>query len=127
MSDAANPPIEIYESPTFKKAFKRLSETHQDLVDKEIDKIEQTPELGERKKGDLAHLWVHKFKLDGRETLIGYSWQAQRLELYLLNLGPHENFYRELIDATQEAKAAVAEGRFVTESVAEHMRRIKGD
>ncbi len=95
MSDAANPHIEIYESPTFKKAFKRLSETHKDLVDDEIGKIEHNPELGERKKGDLAHLWVHKFKLDGRETLLGYSWQAQRLELYLLNLGPHENFYQD--------------------------------
>lgn len=95
MSDAANPPIEIYESPTFKKAFKRLSEAHKDLVDDEIGKIEQNPELGERKKGDLSHLWVHKFKLDGRETLLGYSWQAQRLTLYLLNLGPHENFYQD--------------------------------
>ncbi len=92
MSDAANPQLEIYESPTFKKAFKRLSETHKDLVDDEIGKIEQNPELGERKKGDLAHLWVHK---DGRETLLGYSWQAQRLTLYLLNLGPHENFYQD--------------------------------
>ncbi|HEY0893981.1 MAG TPA: type II toxin-antitoxin system RelE/ParE family toxin [Cellvibrio sp.] len=95
MSDAQNPAIEIYESPTFKKAFKRLSEAHKDLVDDEIGKIEQNPELGERKKGDLSHLWVHKFKLDGRETLLAYSWQAQRLELYLLNLGPHENFYQD--------------------------------
>lgn len=95
MPDAQNPRIEIYESPTFKKAFKRLSEAHKDLVDDEIGKIEQNPELGERKKGDLAHLWVHKFKLDGRETLLGYSGQAQRLELYLLNLGPHENFYQD--------------------------------
>ena len=95
MSDAQNPAIEIYESPTFKKAFNRLSDAHQDLVDGEIGKIEQNPELGERKKGDLAHLWVHKFKLDGREALLGYSWQAQRLALYLLNLGPHENFYQD--------------------------------
>ena len=120
MLDATNPQIEIYESPSFKKAFKRLSEAHKDLVDDEIGKIEQNPELGERKKGDLAHLWVHKFKLDNRDTLLGYSWREQRLELYLLNLGSHY----ELAVAAQEAKAAVAEGRFVTESVTDHMRRI---
>lgn len=33
----------------------------------------------------------------------------------------------ELAMAVQEAKAAVAEGRSVTESVAEHMRRISDD
>lgn len=95
MSEEENKTIEIYESPTFKKAFKRLSEEHKDAVDDEIGKIEQNPEIGERKKGDLSHLWVHKFKLDNRETLLGYSWQEEQLELYLLNIGPHENFYQE--------------------------------
>lgn len=33
----------------------------------------------------------------------------------------------ELAMAVQEAKAAVAEGRFVTESVADHMHRISND
>lgn len=88
MSEEKSRAIEIYETPTFQKAFKRLSEKHKDMVDDEIGKIEQNPEIGERKKGDLSHLWVHKFKLDNRETLLGYSWKEQQLELYLLNLAP---------------------------------------
>jgi hypothetical protein len=27
-------------------------------------------------------------------VLLGYSWKAAKLELHLLNLGPHENFYQ---------------------------------
>jgi len=90
-----NSQFEIIQSRTFEKALNRLSEDQKDLVDEQIAKIEKNPEIGVRKKGDLSHLWVHKFKLDGRETLLGYSFVEQKLELYLLNLGPHENFYDE--------------------------------
>lgn len=86
--------IEIYQSNVFRKSLARLSEKQQDLVDDEIGLIAENPAIGERKKGDLSHLWVHKFKLDGRETLLGYSWVEQKLELYLLHFGSHENFYK---------------------------------
>lgn len=95
MSDANEPAIEVFQSRTFEKAFNRLSEVHKDLVDNEIGRIIHIPDLGERKKGDLSHLWVHKFKLDGQEVLLGYSWVEKKLELYLLNLAAHENFYKE--------------------------------
>jgi mRNA-degrading endonuclease RelE of RelBE toxin-antitoxin system len=91
-----NPQFEIIQSRTFEKALNRLSEDQKDLVDEQVAKIEENPEIGARKKGDLSHLWVHKFKLDGRETLLGYSFVEQKLELYLLNLGPHENFYDQV-------------------------------
>jgi mRNA-degrading endonuclease RelE of RelBE toxin-antitoxin system len=102
MSEEKRPVIEIRQTRVFEKAFDRLSESHKDLVDLEIGKIEKSPEIGQQKKGDLSHLWVHKFKVDGRETLLGYSWQAHELVIYLLNLGPHENFYR---DAKKRRKA----------------------
>ena len=95
MSEESGPTLEIYQSPKFEKVFGRLSDDDKDAVDEEIDLLEKDPELGTQKKGDLSHLWVHKFKLDGRETLLGYSWSEGKLELYLLNLGPHENFYRD--------------------------------
>lgn len=87
--------IEVFKSTTFDKAFKRLTDAQCDLVEDEIDKIIEDPEIGEQKKGDLSHLWVHKFKMDGREVLLGYSWAEATLTIYLLNIGPHENFYRE--------------------------------
>ena len=87
--------IEIEQTPTFKKAFKRLSEGQKDLVDEEIGKIVDDPDIGERKKGDLSHLWVHKFKMDGQQVLLGYSWNERGLVITLMNVGPHENFYKE--------------------------------
>lgn len=87
--------IEVQQTPTFKKAFKRLSEKQKDLVDDEIDKIIADPELGEQKRGDLSHLWVHKFKMNDQQVLLGYSWNELGLVITLMNVGPHENFYRE--------------------------------
>lgn len=87
--------IEIQQTPTFKKAFRRLSEKQKDLVDDEIGRIVDDPDIGERKKGDLSHLWVHKFKMDGQQVLLGYSWNEQGLVITLMNVGPHENFYQE--------------------------------
>jgi mRNA-degrading endonuclease RelE of RelBE toxin-antitoxin system len=85
--------IAVFETPTFKKVFKKLSNKYKDLVDDEIDLIIKNPEIGEQKKGDLSHLWVHKFILNNKQVLLGYSWKEEKLELWLLNLAPHENFY----------------------------------
>jgi hypothetical protein len=88
--------IDVYETPTFRKAFRRLTEAEKVTVEDEIDKIIKTPELGERKKGNLAHLWVHKFNLTNQQALLGYSWKELELQLYLLNIASHENFYRDI-------------------------------
>jgi len=85
--------IDVYETPTFKNAYKRLTHTEKDLIDDEIDSIVADPEIGTQKKGDLSHLWVHKFTMNKQQVLLGYSWKETELELYLLNVGPHENFY----------------------------------
>jgi len=86
--------IEVFETPTFRKALKRLAEGEIVLIEDEIDKIITDPDIGEQKKGDLAHLWVHKFNMNNHRVLLGYSWQESELKLYLLNIGPHENFYQ---------------------------------
>jgi mRNA-degrading endonuclease RelE of RelBE toxin-antitoxin system len=87
--------IEVRQTRVFKKAYKRLSQNQQDLVDDEIDKIIENPDLGTRKKGNLSHLWVHKFKMNSAEVLLGYSWNEGALVITLMNVGPHENFYEE--------------------------------
>ena len=87
--------IEVFLSPTFSKALKKLSVQDQSKVEDEIDNIIDQPELGQQKKGDLSYLRVHKFMLNRQQTLLGYSWQAARLTIYLLNLGSHENFYQK--------------------------------
>ena len=73
-----------------------MSEKQCEIVEDEIDKIIDNPELGVRKKGDLSHLWVHKFKLEKQQVLLGYSWIEDKLELYMLSFGPHENYYNAM-------------------------------
>ncbi|MCU6664207.1 MAG: type II toxin-antitoxin system RelE/ParE family toxin [Silvania sp.] len=87
--------IEVYQSSRFEKAFNRLTKSDQDSVDDEIDRIIENPEIGERKKGDLSYLWVHKFYMGKQQYLLGYTWVDLRLEIYLLSLGTHENYYDE--------------------------------
>lgn len=89
-----NREIDVYQSNRFEKALDKLPEKLQQIVEDEIDKIVDNPELGEQKKGDLSYLRVHKFKLNNQLTLLGYSWVENKIELYLLSLEPHENFYQ---------------------------------
>lgn len=87
--------IDIYESSRFSKALDRLSEQQLMVVEDQIELIMTTPEMGELKKGDLSYLRVHKFQLNNQLALLGYSWIEQKIELYLLSLSSHENFYQE--------------------------------
>ncbi|MFO3211985.1 type II toxin-antitoxin system RelE/ParE family toxin [Legionella pneumophila serogroup 2] len=66
------------------------------LLDDEIKKLIKNPTLGERKKGDLDFLRVHKFKFSNQEVLLGYMYEENELILTLLKLGVHENFYRDI-------------------------------
>jgi mRNA-degrading endonuclease RelE of RelBE toxin-antitoxin system len=86
--------ISVYETRRFEKALQKLPESVLSLVEDEIDRIIADPLMGEQKKGDLSHLWVHKFKIDASQILLGYSWVEDRLALYLLSFGSHENFYQ---------------------------------
>ena len=87
--------IDVYESSRFSKALGRLSEQQLIIVEDEIERIIANPGVGELKKGDLSYLRVHKFQLNNQITLLGYSWIEQKIELYLLSLSSHENFYQE--------------------------------
>ncbi|WP_334118985.1 type II toxin-antitoxin system RelE/ParE family toxin [Limnobacter sp.] len=54
------------------------------------------PSIGEQKKGELAFLRVHKFKMNNQLTLLGYSFNDGSLVLELMALGSHEDFYRDI-------------------------------
>lgn len=101
MSEQQNE-IDVFQSNLFEKQLKKLSTSELAQVEDEIDIIIGNPEIGERKKGDLAYLRVHKFKMNNQLVLLGYSWKDAELELYLLSVGPHENFY----DALKERRKA---------------------
>lgn len=80
--------------PFFKKAYKKLHTNEKSKVNDAIRLIKENPEIGEEKKGDLAGVFVYKFKIHTQEILLAYEWSL--LERLLLALGYHENFYRDL-------------------------------
>lgn len=80
--------------PFFKKAYKKLQVNQKNKVNEAIQAIIKNPELGEKKKGDLAGVYVYKFKIHQQEILLAYEWNPK--ERLLLALGVHENFYRDL-------------------------------
>lgn len=87
--------IEVFQTRRFQKILDKLPEDMRADVEDEVDRIIQDPVIGELKKGDLSFLRVHKFRLNNQLMLIGYSWVEEKLELYMLSLGSHENFYQE--------------------------------
>lgn len=64
------------------------------MVNDAIRAILENPEVGQEKKGDLAGVFVYKFKINNQLVLLAYEWNPQ--ERLLLALGVHENFYRNL-------------------------------
>lgn len=88
--------ISVYGSNRFEKALSKLPETQLKIVKNLIDKIIEKPETGEVKKGDLSYLRVHKFRMDNQQVLLGYFWIEDKLEIYLLHIGPHENCYQKV-------------------------------
>lgn len=85
--------LSVYESKRFAKSLSKLTTGQLRIVEDEIDKILDNPIIGEQKKGDLSYLRVHKFRMNKQQTLLAYSWISNKLELYLLQFGSHENFY----------------------------------
>jgi len=89
--------VEIIQTNAFKKAYKKLHPNQLVEVNKAIKTVIGNPDIGEQKKGSLSWLRVYKFKVLGQLTLIGYNVEkAGRIVLTLVNIGPHENFYRDL-------------------------------
>ena len=86
----------VLQSPTFKKAVKKLKANQKQDLDAAVRELMADPDLGERKKGDLSFLRVYKFKMSKQLTLLGYGFDDGALILELLALGAHESFYRDL-------------------------------
>ena len=76
----------------FARQYKKLHKNTAADVDSAVEDVTRTPELGERKKGDLAALRVHKFHSGGLLYLLGYTLDEGVRLVYLEAVGPHENF-----------------------------------
>ena len=86
--------VQVLQSAIFARAYKRLNKNQKVAVDTAIEVIVKSPEVGELKRGDLAGVYVYKFKSQNQLMLLAYEYDP--LTRMLLLLGSHENFYRDL-------------------------------
>lgn len=86
----------VVQTRRFARAYKRLHGNLVAEVDGAVARVAADPNIGERKRGDLAALRVHEFRALGQLWLLGYSVDDTVRLIYLEAVGPHENFYRDL-------------------------------
>ena len=86
--------MKIEQTLNFKRVYKRLYNNQKNIVDDEIRKVCEDPNIGTEKKQDLSGVYVHKFVALDKQFLLAYTYDPQTLKLILL--GVHENFYRDL-------------------------------
>jgi hypothetical protein len=88
---------QVLQTRRFARVYKKLIQA--DLIadtNTAVATVADNPDVGERKKGDLAQLWVYKFRSQGQLYLLGYTREDTLRLIYLEAMGPHENFYRDL-------------------------------
>ena len=90
----ASQSVQVLQSAAFSRAYKKLHKTQKMDVDDAVEAIVKAPDLGEAKRGDLAGVYVYKFKSNSQLILLAYAWDPETRMLLLL--GSHENFYRDL-------------------------------
>lgn len=87
---------EVRQTRRFARAYKKLHDRQAVDVDAAVAVLAEDPECGEKKKGDLAALWVYKFHCQGQLFLLGYTREDSVRLISLEAIGLHENFYRDL-------------------------------
>jgi uncharacterized protein YozE (UPF0346 family) len=88
----------------FSQYVKKARKPLQLAIEDAVEEVRANPDLGEAKRGDLAGLWVYKFKF--QEYLMAYRpptveqrQQSAEVDLLVIDfyqVGSHENFYDEL-------------------------------
>ena len=88
---------QVLQTRRFARVYKKLTQaTLIADIDAAVGAVADNPDVGERKKGDLAQLWVYKFRSQGQLYLLGYTREDTVRLIYLEAMGPHENFYSDL-------------------------------
>jgi len=87
---------ELRQSRRFARQYKKLNDNVASDVDAAVDLIANQPNVGDRKKGDLAELRVYKFRSQNHLYLLGYTVDDAVRLIYLEAIGSHENFYRDM-------------------------------
>ena len=86
----------VQQTRRFARNYKKLHDNVAADVDTAVAAIAEDPDIGEKKKGDLAQLWVYRFRSQGQLYLLGYTRDDEVRLIWLEAMGPHENFYRDI-------------------------------
>lgn len=86
----------VRQTRRFARVYKKLHLNLLQAVDQAVAEIAEDPDRGERKRGDLAELWVYRFRCQEQVYLLGYTRDDGIQLIYLEALGSRENFYRDL-------------------------------
>ncbi|MDO8954095.1 MAG: type II toxin-antitoxin system RelE/ParE family toxin [Gammaproteobacteria bacterium] len=87
--------MKILIAATFKRTAKKLHRNQITALEKAIQEIQENPELGELKVGDLAGIRVYKFRMLDQLILLAYSYIDDET-LTLIDFTSHENFYSNI-------------------------------
>ena len=90
----ASKKIQVTQSSAFARGYKKLHQRQKQDVDAAVNVIVTNPLAGEAKRGDLAGIYIYKFKSQTQLMLLAYEFDPATRHLLLL--GSHENFYRDL-------------------------------
>ena len=88
--------MKVVQTGTFSRTIKKLHKKEKEAVDQAIGNIVANVGIGAMKKGALAGVRVHKFKVADKQYLLAYRYDKKSNSITLLALGSHENFYRGL-------------------------------
>lgn len=83
-------------APRYNRRRKRLSKVVHQALNEEQARILQDPRKGDRKRGPLRDVLVEKFKAENDQYLIAYLIDEGAEVVTFLDIGQHENFYRDL-------------------------------
>jgi mRNA interferase RelE/StbE len=86
----------VRQTRRFARQYKKLNDNIAADVDIAVDEIAKNPDIGDKKKGDLAQLLVYKFRSQSQLYLLGYTTEQELRLIFLESVGPHENLYRDL-------------------------------
>jgi ParE-like toxin of type II ParDE toxin-antitoxin system len=90
------PTRQALQAPRFATSKPRLPPSAQLTVDQAVKGLLADPLAGEPKVGAFKGVHVAKFKVGAQQLLLAYQFDSKRNTIEALDVGPHENFYREL-------------------------------
>jgi mRNA-degrading endonuclease RelE of RelBE toxin-antitoxin system len=88
--------MKVLQTNEFAKAVRKLPKRQKEDVDNAVRVIIADPTIGQMKSGDLAGIQVYKFRITRQQALLAYEHDSLNVTLFLLKLGSHENFYRDM-------------------------------